>query len=117
MKNNLLKMTKARQEIWNTLRDASQPLCYDDFTLSMDKATFYRNIALFEEHNLIAKFESDDKKWYFEILSTPHAHFICKQCRQVSCLNDITIHIPDYTIETIILKGNCPQCLKRINRL
>ena len=33
----------------------------------LEKATFYRNITIFEEENLINSFESNDKKRYFEI--------------------------------------------------
>ena len=78
----------------------------------MDKATFYRNVAKFEEENLIQKFESDDKKWYFEIVGKPHAHFICKACRQVECIKKVGVELDGYVVQSIILKGICKKCNK-----
>ncbi len=109
-KNSTMRVTKARSEILNILIDANRPLCYDDFDLSMDKATFYRNIAKFEEEKLINKFESDDKKWYFEIASAPHAHFICKACKKIECINDAKIELVGYLVESVTLKGICKDC-------
>lgn len=43
---------------------SKRPICYDDIksNLSMDKATFYRNITKFEDEHIISSFESNDKK-------------------------------------------------------
>lgn len=109
-KNSTFRITKARNEILNTLMSASKPMSYDEFNLSMDKATFYRNVAKFEEENLINKFESDDKKWYFEIVSQPHAHFICKTCKSVECISKINMDMDGYLVQSIILKGICRKC-------
>ncbi len=109
-----IKLTSARTAILEVLIKANRPLSYDNIKdkISMDKATFYRNITKFEEENLIDSFESNDKKRYYEIKKNPHAHFICSQCSSVECLNDETkIHLPDYKIENIIIKGICPNCL------
>jgi Fur family ferric uptake transcriptional regulator len=110
-KNSSFRITKARNEILNTLIGASKPLSYDEFNLSMDKATFYRNVAKFEEENLINKFESEDKKWYFEIVTKPHAHFICKSCKKVECIEKLSLELEDYQIDSVILKGICGKCL------
>ena len=96
------------------LTNSSKPLCYEDIKdkISMDKATFYRNITKFEEENIIDSFESNDKKRYFEIKKNPHAHFICSKCSSVECLKEETnINLPTYKIENIIIKGICPKCL------
>lgn len=107
-----MRVTKARSEILDILADAKKPICYDDFNVSMDKATFYRNISLFENENLIYKYESEERKWYFELASTPHAHFICRKCKNMECLTNINLTIEDYIVESIIIKGTCKECKK-----
>jgi len=112
-KDTDIKLTSARKEILAIFVDAARPLSYHDIQahISMDKATFYRNIAIFEAQNIISSFESNDKKRYFEISKVPHGHFICNLCNGVECLqSDIGIHLEGYLIENIIIKGLCPQC-------
>ena len=59
-----IKLTTARKSILELLVNSNKPLSYEDMkdNISMDKATFYRNINIFEEENLISSFESNDKK-------------------------------------------------------
>mgnify|MGYP000075888061 CR=1 FL=1 len=109
-----IKLTTARKAILEILASSSKPLSYEDMKekISMDKATFYRNITKFEEENVINSFESNDKKRYFEIQKSPHAHFICTSCSQITCLKDDSyIHLEGYQINNIIIKGICPNCL------
>ena len=109
-----IKLTTARKAILEILSTSIKPLCYEDMKdkISMDKATFYRNITKFEEENIINSFESNDKKRYFEIQKNQHAHFICTKCTQVSCLNeDSNIYLQGYQIDNVIIKGICPNCL------
>jgi len=108
-----IKLTTARKAILEILIASSKPLCYEDLKdkISMDKATFYRNISKFEEENIINSFESNDKKRYFEVQKNPHAHFICTSCSKVSCLpDDSNISLPGYQIDNVIIKGICPTC-------
>ena len=109
-----IKLTTARKAILEILVNSSKPLCYEDMkdNISMDKATFYRNITKFEEENIINSFESNDKKRYYEVHKNPHAHFICTSCSQITCLHDdSTIVLEGYKIDNIIIKGICPTCL------
>jgi len=109
-----LKLTTARKAILEILHHSKHPLSYEDIknSLLMDKATFYRNIAKFEEEGLIDSFESHDKKRYFELRKSPHAHFICKVCQKIECMNlPCTFEMEAYTIENVIIKGKCPHCL------
>jgi len=112
MKFNL-KMTDARREIIKLLEETIRPICYEDIKgkISMDKATFYRNISKFQEQGIINSIESNDKKRYYELTKTPHAHFICKSCNTIECINsNLDISIDRYKIEDIILKGVCAKC-------
>jgi Fur family transcriptional regulator, ferric uptake regulator len=108
-----VKITDARLEILDLLSTSSHPLSYENIkdSLSMDKATFYRNITKFEELDIINSIESHDKKRYFEIKNKPHAHFTCRLCNRVECIqNGIYISLPKYDIENVIVQGICPEC-------
>lgn len=114
IKEKNLKLTPARVEILEILLERNRPISYDDIkdSLSMDKATFYRNIAKFEDSFIIRSFESNDKKRYFSLEQNFHPHFICTQCNTISCLSEKNlINIDGYKIESIIIKGICPKCL------
>jgi Fur family ferric uptake transcriptional regulator len=110
-----IKLTNARKAILEILVNSDKPLSYEDIKneLSMDKATFYRNITKFEEENIISSFESNDKKRYFEILKTKHSHFICTECSKIECIHEkLNLNLQNYQIDNIIIKGICPNCLK-----
>ena len=109
-----IKLTTARKAILEILIASNKPLSYEDIKdhLAMDKATFYRNITKFEEEGIINSFESNDKKRYFEILKTKHAHFICNVCSKIECIHEeLDINIKHHQIDNIIIKGICPNCL------
>lgn len=113
IKDTNLKLTSARREILKVLQQANNPLSYEDIRshLSMDKATFYRNIAKFEEEGLLNAFESNDKKRYFELKLKPHAHFVCIVCNKVECIKDLNISLEGYEINNVIVNGKCKECL------
>jgi len=108
-----IKFTTARASILEVLKVANSPLSYEQIkekmSVTMDKATFYRNIAKFEELGMVHKFESDDRKWYFELSSTTHAHFICEQCHKITCMN-VDIGNVEGEVTSIVLKGTCKEC-------
>lgn len=113
-KNNV-KHTTARKAILEALYKASKPLSYEliktSLEIEMDKATFYRNIALFEESGIVHKFDSDDKKWYFELAKKTHAHFICESCHDITCMDfNIGKNFKEHNVKNIILKGVCKDC-------
>lgn len=113
VKNKDLKLTHARVEILEKLFDANKPLSYDDLKddISMDKATFYRNISKFEDKKIVRSFESNDKKRYFEVSKIPHPHFICNQCNKIDCIKEsLNLNLEGYIVQNIILKGICKEC-------
>ncbi|NOX14719.1 MAG: transcriptional repressor [Epsilonproteobacteria bacterium] len=114
IKEKNLKLTPARIEVLEMLMSKNRPISYEDIKdeLSMDKATFYRNIAKFEKSSIIRSFESNDKKRYFSLEQNFHPHFICTKCDTISCLSEKNlIDMDGYKIESIIIKGICPLCL------
>lgn len=113
IKETDIKITPARVEILDLLTKSKKPVCYEEIRneLSMDKATFYRNISKFEDSKVVNSFESNDKKRYYEISKFPHAHFICTNCNNIKCIKqDLKVELKDYKIEDVILKGLCPTC-------
>ena len=112
IKDNNIKLTTARVKLLETLQEANRPMCYEEIKkdISMDKATFYRNITKFEEAGILNAFESNDKKRYFEVKVNPHAHFVCVSCNGVECINDIDISLQGYEINNVIINGKCATC-------
>jgi Fur family ferric uptake transcriptional regulator len=113
-KDNNIKLTTARETILDILSRADTPLNYEQIRskmkMDMDKTTFYRNISLFEEANIVQKFESDERKWYFEFLKKAHAHFICEHCHSVICVDFVAPDIEEHSVKNVILKGVCKKC-------
>jgi len=110
-----VKLTTARRAILEIFANTRRPLSYEDIKeeLSMDKATFYRNITIFEEEGIISSFESNDKKRYFEIQKNAHSHFICTICSKIECIHENpTFNLVGYKIDNIVIKGICPNCLQ-----
>lgn len=116
IKDKNIKLTTARIKLLEILKEADRPLCYEEMKndISMDKATFYRNISKFEEEGILNAFESNDKKRYFEVKLNPHAHFVCIKCNSVECIKDIDITLPNYEINNVIINGKCPSCLATV---
>jgi len=113
IKDKNIKLTTARVKLLEILKEADKPLCYEEIkkNISMDKATFYRNISKFEEEGILNAFESNDKKRYFEVKLNPHAHFVCVECNNVECIKDVDVVLPNYEINNVIINGKCPSCL------
>lgn len=108
-----LKQTTARKELLEVLSHENKPVSFDDIKnkITMDKATFYRNISKFETESIVNSFESNDKKRYYEIQNSPHAHFICNSCNFIECLKDSAFVKPEgYIVFDTIFKGICKEC-------
>ena len=112
IKDKNIKLTTARIALLNILEKSNKPLCYEDIKLdiSMDKATFYRNISKFEKENIVNSFESNDRKRYYELKLTQHGHFVCISCNKVECLEKLDIKLEGYTVNNIIVNGKCKSC-------
>jgi Fur family ferric uptake transcriptional regulator len=107
-----LKATPGRLALLEHLYKSDAPLCYEQVkvAVTIDKATFYRTMATFEANGIVDAFEFPDNRRHYEYHRHPHAHFICSACGGVECLKQSSISLPNYKIETIVIKGTCPAC-------
>jgi Fur family transcriptional regulator, ferric uptake regulator len=117
IKTKQMKLTTARIVLLEIFKTGNKPLSYEDIKsdISMDKATFYRNIAKFEEQGILNSFESNDKKRYFELNLIPHAHFVCINCNKIECLSDLEIKLDGYLVNNVIINGKCRDCIEDRN--
>lgn len=113
LKQKNLKLTPARKAILEVFKNATKPMAYDEVkeVLSMDKATFYRNITKFEEENIVTSFESNDKKRYFEVMKPRHAHFVCTSCNKIECIQEFPMgDLDGRKVENVVINGKCQEC-------
>lgn len=110
------RLTAPRKKILSILATQKQPISFDEYAAidpHIDKSTFYRTMQSFETAQIIHGIESDEGKRYFELSETLHPHFICQHCHTIACLPPQPIIAPQgYSVESVIYKGVCPQCLK-----
>ncbi len=97
--------------------EVAEPLAADGF----DNSTIYRSLVEFSEGGLTARLDVGDHVWRFELLSpdqeiTDHAHFMCVDCGQVTCADDVSVRVTGKSksdlgqVTEVLLKGRCPTC-------
>ena len=91
-----------------------------------DKATLYRTLKSFQENKLIHSIEDGSGSLRYALCQDNcecdpedlHVHFLCTNCNQTFCLNDIpvpTINLPSsFSLESVnmVVKGICSNCKK-----
>lgn len=133
--NNLLsqvsgKTTPARVNVLNILLSSPTALNHQNIEqiakeagLSIDKVTLYRTLDWLVEKRVAHRIASVNRAWYFNASpqpeATPHAHFHCKICTQIYCLEDMNSmplsNLPkQYKLEEaeLSLQGQCVSCAK-----
>ncbi|MEZ5453100.1 MAG: Fur family transcriptional regulator [Thiothrix sp.] len=88
--------------------------------LSVDRVTLYRALEWLVERGLAHKIAGADRTWRYNAqagVPHQHAHFHCKQCEQVFCLENLQptllFALPEgYQIDEVELnlQGCCPDC-------
>ncbi|QDD13656.1 transcriptional repressor [Candidatus Methylopumilus rimovensis] len=137
-----LRATSSRLIIVDVLLSHHQPLSHQDILKQLpqnfDRVTLYRNLNWLLKKGLIHRISGENRTWYFQLnheffnsqprprltakqkISTTnhlHAHFNCKSCGQIFCLDDIhpkLSHVlpAKFFAESIELtiKGKCSRC-------
>lgn len=127
-----LRATPGRIATLEFLRRAGSPLTHADVAdalspLGIDKATAFRNLNDLSEAGLLRRTELGDHVYRFEAVdqnlakrdqhARAHPHFICVDCGEVTCLDDVRLTagsrresqaVGDVT--EILLRGHCREC-------
>jgi len=85
---------------------------------TISKSTIYNTLDLFAESGLIRTLSLEGNEMRYDIITEPHGHFICDQCRTIFnfslTLDSIkSDELKDFKIidKTIYYKGICAKCL------
>ncbi|GAD19254.1 Fur family transcriptional regulator [Helicobacter fennelliae] len=108
LKKHNIAITDLRLEMIDLLAQAKQPLSFENFNLNANKTTFYRNMELFTQNNIVIKSEMN-RKFFYELANHAKAHFVCDVCHQIS---DIEIPKIKGKIKSVVIKGICQDCNK-----
>lgn len=124
-----LKRTACREGILSVMLDSVQALSEseirDELRANFDRTTFYRSFKTLLEKKIVHKIVVDNQKvkYALDISIThknKHAHFYCKKCGAVVCLDGIPIKDPqvpqgfEVSEMEIIIKGICNSCKNSI---
>jgi Fur family ferric uptake transcriptional regulator len=121
------RTTPARIQILSMLLASDNALSHQDIEHSLqensqqcDRVTVYRTLDWLVTHKIAHKVISNDRTWRYNAqASAPsrHAHFHCKQCTQILCLEHLQpallCELPEgYELERaeLNLQGYCPVC-------
>ncbi|MBU0656796.1 MAG: transcriptional repressor [Gammaproteobacteria bacterium] len=124
------RVTPARVGVLGILLNANAALSHQEIEqtalrqgLSADRVTLYRALDWLVEQGLAHKIAGADRTWRYNAqagIPHQHAHFHCKQCEQVFCLENLQptllFGLPDgYQIDEVELnlQGSCPDCRNR----
>ncbi len=125
-----LRATPARLAVCEVLRKASAPLTHAEVASLLeergtDHATVFRNLVDLSQVGLVRRLEVGDHLYRFEWCGTetdysPHAHFVCVDCGEVTCLPEVpqasisplrqTARRIIRDVTEVLYKGHCRQC-------
>lgn len=86
--------------------------------LQLDRVTLYRTLDWLLAQGIVHKINGIDRHWRYGVsANAAHAHFHCKKCHRVFCLESpqpiLQANLPsDYQVEQaeLNLQGCCPKC-------
>ncbi|MGE9295233.1 MAG: Fur family transcriptional regulator [Puniceicoccales bacterium] len=94
-----MRITAARKRLAETLRGAGSPLSIEAIhqllgPKTFDLVTLYRNLAAFEEADVLQVVRDESGKALYELVDSGHGHHhhvICRSCGKIDCLNECDI--------------------------
>lgn len=142
-----LRCTAARVAVLEHLLTLTGPATHADVAQALahrgfDRATIYRNLIELTEAKLATRVDLGDHVWRFEVRRhtqaghrDDHPHFICMECGEISCLDDVNVAITRkagssvdsdqgadrsrrrakksagiHAVTEVLLKGQCENC-------
>ena len=122
-----LKRTACREGILSAMLESGHALSEneikDELSGNFDRTTFYRSFKTLLEKRIIHKIVVDNQVVKYALDNSvthknKHAHFYCKKCDNVICLDTVPVQEPEIpegfeANETeVIIKGLCSACKK-----
>ena len=130
-----IRKTTFRMELLGVFIESKYGLSFKDIkgriTSTQDKVTIYRALDAFLEKGLIHKVPATNnvskyalcpEEYSEETYEEDHAHFICTQCGNTFCMDEIELpvfkNIKGYKVKKskLTLEGDCPDCISDTNQ-
>ena len=125
-----LRATPAHIAVCEALLQAAGPLTHAEVARLLDargtdQTTVFRNLSDLSEAGLVRRLEVGDHVYRFEWCGTAdsdsgHAHFVCVDCGEVTCLPDLPPSAPAAVqragrklirdVTEVLYKGHCTHC-------
>lgn len=134
LRNSDLEPTTHRLWVLEIIGQNTAPLSADDIysTIvrheSINRVTVYRVLKLLTEKHLLEQFSCGRSSYYGLAPNEnhpPHAHFICRICEKIDCLNPESLAVDALNLEKtfsgqidkldIRVEGICRHCLKQMS--
>jgi Fur family ferric uptake transcriptional regulator len=125
-----LRATHARIAVIEQLAASEGPKTHGDLVAAnaagcSDASTWFRALNDLAEVGIVRRMELGDHVWRYELsvnsetTNSPHPHFLCVDCGQITCLTPIDLspqlkanrtlrRIGEVT--EVLLKGHCAEC-------
>jgi Fur family ferric uptake transcriptional regulator len=132
LKSHGIELTDHRKRVFNVISGSSKALTpkviLDQIHRhsTMDKVTLYRILDLFVNKKVLRRIAGQTGQVYYEVVCEAHrpvhSHFICRECGDIECLNDLLVkelkaklkphaRWADNDID-LKLEGICGECKK-----
>ena len=130
LKENGLKITRARTAILEILKRSCHPLAAEEIflnlkseTLKMNLSTVYRTLETLEEAGLITKLGLVEDKKLYEYNGMGHRHYlVCLGCKRIITIEHCPLHEYEKQLEKdteftitghkLYLYGYCKECAR-----
>ena len=129
LKRNQLSITDSRSKILELFLQQNGALAHADIEkksgTSFDRVTVYRTLQTFVEKGIIHTIPTADNSILYALCKDActeghhhdhHVHFVCQQCSNTICLEDITVpevKLPEgyeATQVEVVVNGVCKDC-------
>ena len=132
LKGARLRITDNRLQVLEMIGSNHYPLSAGDIfhtlerNTSINQVTVYRILELLVDKGLIERLSTGGRAFYYGLAPNqnhrPHAHFYCKNCGQMECLNPDSLTVDTSSLGKIFpgridkvqirVDGICKNCLK-----
>ena len=125
-----LRATAARVAVLKLLAANGVPMSHADVVEALaefgfDQSTLFRCLNEMADAGLLARLDLGDQTRRFELRESAgpaefnHAHFMCIDCGELSCMNEFSIQITPSrgprrdklgTVTEVMMRGHCGRC-------